>query len=328
VIRFARGSFSVLAMAVKKPQSAYFLWMNANREKFIAELNGEKGFGPMAKLASEKWKVITEAEKKPFDEQAKKEKDAFEEYKKTEEGQKALGEKKEAKQDKKDAKIKKDIKSAVKSVEKDDKLKRPLSSYFMWINANRDGVVAKMEGKPSTGEITKKCADVWRNLSEAEKKPWDDKAKKAKDEHDDFLKSPEGEALLAAYKDATQTAKAEVKGAPVEKAPAEKKQKDDKPDKAESPGTKKRPKKEEAAKAEPSPKKAKGKNAKAEVAGVVLDDATVAAAEKAGFGPQLRNLAKRDDIIAKGCEAKALLKALQSSDGLVNKAKAALLGGA
>jgi len=235
-------------MSVKKPQTAYFLWMNANREKFTAELNGEKGFGAIAKLASEKWKVITEAEKKPFEEQAKKEKDAFEEYKKTEEGQKALGEKKEAKQEKKDAKIKRDMKSAVKSVEKDDKLKRPLSAYFMWINANRDGIVAKMEGKPSTGEITKKCADVWRNLPEAEKKPWEDKAKKAKDEHDAFLKSPEGEALLAAYKDATQTAKSEVKGAPVEKAPAEKKQKDDKPEKAESPGTKRgRAKKEEAA---------------------------------------------------------------------------------
>jgi len=103
--------------------------------------------------------------------------------------------------------------------------------------------------------------------------------------------------------------------------------KTDKPDKAESPETKKRPKKEVAAKAEPSPKKAKGKNAKVEAAGIALDDATVAAAEKAGFGPQLRNLAKRDDIIAKGCEGKALLKALQSSDGLVNKAKTTLLGG-
>ena len=71
-----------------------------------------------------------------------------------------------------------------------------------------------------------------------------------------------------------------------------------------------------------------GKTAKAGAAGVTLDDAIVAAAEKAGFGAQLRNLAKRDDIIAKGCEGKALLKALQSSDGLVNKAKATLLGGA
>jgi len=306
--------------------------MNANREKFTAELGGEKGFGAIARKASEAWKVITEADKKPFDELAKKEKEAFEEFKKTPEGQKALEETKDGKKDKKDAKTKRDMKSAVKSVEKDDKLKRPLSSYFMWINASREGIVAKMEGKPSTGDITKKCAEVWRGLSEADKKPWDDKCKKLKDEHEEYLKSPEGVAALAAYSDATKSAKAEVKGAPVEKAPVEKKPKEDKADKAdESPeASKKRPKKEAAGKAEPSPKKAKGKIEKkpAAAAGIQLDDAIVAAAEKAGFGAQLRNLAKRDDLIAKGCEGKALLKALESSDGLVNKAKAVLLGGA
>jgi len=315
--------------------TAYFLWMNGNREKFTAECEkkGEKGFGAIAKLASEKWKVITETEKKPWEDKAKKEKEAFEEFKKTPEGQKALEEKKDEKKDKKDAKTKKDIKSAVKSVEKDDKLKRPLSAYFIWLQASREGIVAKMEGKPSTGDITKKCAEVWNNLG-TEKKPWDDKAKKAKDDYEAYLKSPEGEAAMAAYTEATKTAKAEVKGAPAEKAPVEKKEKAekaekaDKADKEESPAAKKRPRKEASAKAEPSPKKAKGKSAKAEAAGVALDDATVAAAEKAGFGPQLRNLAKRDDIIAKGCEGKALLKALQSSDGLVNKAKATLLGGA
>merc|ERR1712166_904337 len=101
--------------------------------------------------------------------------------------------------------------------EKDDKLKRPLSGYFMFVNEKREGIVAKLEGKHSTGDITKKVADVWKNMSEADKKPWEDKAKKAKEEHDAFLTSPEGEALLAAYKDATLTAKSSVKGAPAEK---------------------------------------------------------------------------------------------------------------
>merc|ERR1711865_466558 len=200
------------------------------------------GFGAIARLASEKWKVITETEKKPWEDKFKEQKEAFEEFKKTPEGQKALDEKKDEKKDKKDAKTKREIKSAVKSVEKDDKLKRPLSSYFIWLQASREGIVAKMEGKPSTGDITKKCAEVWKSVSETDRKPWDDKCKKAKEEYETYLKSPEGEAAMAAYTEATKTAKAEVKGAPAEKAPVEKKQKAEKADKEESPGAKKRPK--------------------------------------------------------------------------------------
>lgn len=324
---------------VKKPQSAYFMWMNATREKIAEELGGKPGFGDVARKAAEKWKAITDAERKPWDDKAKAAKEAFDEFKKTPEGQKALEEKKDEKKGKKDVKTKRDLKSAVKSVEKDDKLKRPLSSYFIWINDNRESITAKMGGKPSTGDITKKCAEVWRGLSEADKKPWDDKAKKLKEEFEAYKASPEGEAAFKAYNDATDEAKSQVKGAPVEKAPAEKKERKNKKDKSDdksddqaesspSPAAKKRPKKQEAAKAEPSPKKAKGKNAKAEAPGVVLDEAILSAAEKAGYGAQLRNLSKRDDIIAKGCDGKALLKALQSNDGLVNKAKLSLLGGA
>ena len=257
---------------------------------------------------------MSEAEKKPWEDKAQKAKDEHEAYLKTPEGEKELAAYKEATGSAKGA-----------PVEKPQALKRPLSAYFMWSQSERETIKAKMEGTPSLGEITKKCAEVWKGLSEAEKKPWEDKAQKAKDEHDSYLKTPEGEKELAAYKEATGSAKADVKDSPAKKK-KEEKCVDNVESPAKSPGPTKRAKKETTDKSEPSPKRAKGK--KAEPAGITLDDATVVAADKAGFGAALRNLAKREEIIAKGCDATALLKALQSSDGLVNKAKATLLGGA
>lgn len=194
----------------------------------------------------------------------------------------------------------------------------------MWTQSERENIKAKMEGTPTIGDITKKCAEMWKGLSDAERKPWEYKAQKAKEEHEAYLKTEDGKAELAAYKDAAGSAKADVKDSPAKKK--EDKNANDTESPRKSPGPKKRAKKETIDKAEPSPKRAKGK--KAEPAGITLDDATLDAAEKAGFTAALRNLAKREDIIAAGYNSAALLKALQESDGLVNKAKGSLLGGA
>jgi len=196
--------------AAKKPLSAYFLFVNAKREG-IQKTLGTKDFGPVTKKAVEMWKAASQAEKKPFEDQAKQQKDVFEKFKATPEGQKALEAKKEERKDKKDDKMNKDVKKAAKAVEKDDKLKKPTSAYFMWSNANREAI-QKAAGTKDFGPVGKKTSEMWKALKPAELKPWEDKQKAAKDAYDKYIKSPEGEAALKAYKEEVSGAKDACKG--------------------------------------------------------------------------------------------------------------------
>jgi len=205
--------------ALKKPQTAYFLWMNANRER-VQTLVGSKDFKSVAAKASELWKAASAKEKAPFEAEAKKQKDAYDAFIGTEAGQKALEEKKAEKKDEKQAKLekeaektkikeekqiareKRECKAAVKAVEKDDKLKKPMSAYFTWLNENRERIT-KMVGGKGGPEVTKKGSQMWKELPEKEKKPFEDRAQKDKAEYESYIATPEGAAALKAYKEAT-----------------------------------------------------------------------------------------------------------------------------
>merc|ERR1712031_148033 len=113
----------------------------------------------------------------------------------------------EAKQEK----LKKDAKKAVKAVEKDDKLKKPSSAYFLFANAKREEI-QKLLGTKDFGPVTKKTTEMWKGLSASDRKPWDDQAQQQKDAYEKYIKSPEGAAALQAYKDEVKGAKADVKG--------------------------------------------------------------------------------------------------------------------
>jgi len=206
----------------KKPASAYFLWMNATREE-IQNKVGSKDFGVVAKKASEMWANISAAAKKPFEDKAKAQKDAFEKFKATPEGQKALEEKKAERKDKQDDKVKKDGKKAAKSVEKDEKLKKPTTAYFLFMNAKREEI-QKLLNTKDFGPVTKKAVEMWKNISEKDRKPFDDEAKAQRDAYDKYVKSPEGMKVLEAYKEEVKIAKGSVKRAPETEgdAPAEK----------------------------------------------------------------------------------------------------------
>merc|ERR1711862_20412 len=121
------------AAAAKKPAIAYFLWLNKNREAIQKEI-GTKDIKLVAVKASELWKAATEQDKKPFEDEAAQQKEAFLKFKETDEGKAALAAKKESRA----------IKAAVKAVEKDDKLKKPTSAYWMWLNDSRDKIKAEL----------------------------------------------------------------------------------------------------------------------------------------------------------------------------------------
>jgi len=57
-----------------------------------------------------------------------------------------------------------------------------------------------------------------------------------------------------------------------------------------------------------------------------LDEAVLAEAAELGYEGALKNLAARPEVVVSGRSARALLDALQTSKGLVNPAKRALLG--
>merc|ERR1712125_110383 len=95
-----------------------------------------------------------------------------------------------------------ECKAAVKSVEKDDKLKKPMSAYFMWLNDNRERITAALGGKGGPA-VTKRGSEEWKALAAKEKSSYEERAKKAKDEYDAYIATPEGAAALKAYKEAT-----------------------------------------------------------------------------------------------------------------------------
>lgn len=197
-------------MEMKKPASAYFIWFNDQREAIQKQL-GTKSLGEVGKKAGEMWKSMSATAKLPWETKAKEQKEAFEKFKATAAGQKALQEKKEAKQEAKEAKVKKDAKKAVKAIEKDDKLKKPASAYFLFANAKREEI-QKLLGTKEFGPVTKKTTEMWKGLSASDRKPWDDQAQQQKDAYEKYIKTPEGAAALQAYKDEVKEAKADVKG--------------------------------------------------------------------------------------------------------------------
>merc|ERR1712151_1005879 len=103
------------------------------------------------------------------------------------------------------------MKKAGKAVEKDEKLKKPQSAYFIYINEKRAEVQEQL-GTKDFGAVTKKVGEMWKELSEAAKKPWNDKAKEQKDAYDKYIASPEGAAALQAYKAQVKDARDDVKG--------------------------------------------------------------------------------------------------------------------
>merc|ERR1711937_883651 len=131
-------------------------------------------------------------------------------FKATDEGKKALQEKKDAKAEEKTEKKKRDCKAAMKAVEKDDALKKPQSAYWMWLNDHREEIAAKA-GSKSVTDVAKKAGEIWKTLSDAQQLPYVKKAKEQKDAYEKFIASDDGQKALKAWKDAKQETKEQFK---------------------------------------------------------------------------------------------------------------------
>jgi hypothetical protein len=307
---------------LKKPTSAYWLWLSDNRERIATMLGSGKG-SEVAKKAGEMWKAVSDADRKPYETKAKEQKDAYDKFLATEEGKKALGDKKAARVEANAEKAKKEekrndraCKAAVKAVEKDDALKKPQTAYWLWLGDNRERIVT-MLGSGKGSEVAKKGGEMWKALADADRQPYERRAKEQKDAYDKYLASDEGAAKLKAFKDATKAAKDQFKS-----KDADKEDDEEEDDDAPSPG-----KRAKSAGLSAAPPSKRGRGAKSSAQEQPLIPADVLKnAEGLNMVEQLRNLMARADVAASGKSPQEMLVALQASSGLVNKAKAKLCG--
>jgi len=235
-------------------------------------------------------------------------------------GEEERAEKQAAKEERKNERA---CKAAVKAVEKDDALKKPQSAYWLWLADNRERITT-MAGTKNVSDVGKKGGEMWKALSEADKAPYDKKAKEQKDAYDKYIASDEGAAKLKAFKDATKAAKDQFKPKEEAKEDEEEAEEEESSPKKDSP--KKRAKTADTS-AAPPPKR--GRGAKSSVQeGPTIPAAVLKEAEGLNLADQLRNLMSRADVMASGKSPQEMLGALQTSKGLVHKAKAELCGGA
>merc|ERR1719221_89348 len=74
---------------MKRPQSAYFQFINASRTK-IAEEHKLSGIAEVGKKAAELWRQMSAEEKKPYEDQWAKDKAAYEAWRESDAGKEAL----------------------------------------------------------------------------------------------------------------------------------------------------------------------------------------------------------------------------------------------
>jgi len=210
-------------------------------------------------------------------------------------------------------------------------MKRPQSAYFQYINANREKI--KEEHKlTSIGDIGKKAAELWKAMSDEDKKPYEDQYRKDKATYEAWKESDAGKEALAKHK--------ALKGGKTEEDDAS-------PKKSPKKGTNKRASskgedEENVAKkaktvSTPSGRgkgRGKGANAKKAVQTQLSESilAKCSAMGVASSGVQYQTLLEKL-LTTEGlanCDQERALEMLKDNDGLLNKVRSLLLasGGA
>lgn len=301
----------------KKAPSAYFLFTNATREA-AQKATGSTKFADVAKYQADRWKTMPAEEKATYEKQAA---DAKVQYEKDLAAFKEAGgvagqrrqEKKAAKQAKADKAAKKEANVG--------KPKAPAGgAYGVYVRKHREEIAKSLPPGHKCTEVSKAAGERWKALSEEAKKPYEAEYQQLKEQYQTELKAwKEAKGISADAKDDDEEEEEEEKSPP-QKADAKKAS----PKKRAAADAKEKPESPPAKKA-----KGAGKGKKKEASspeGPKIPVEIIEQAKKAKLDGALTNLANRQDIVDKNISADKLLDALQKSGGLVNKARAALLG--
>merc|ERR1712093_882282 len=87
---------------------------------------------------------------------------------------------------------KKEKKAKATKVVDPNKPKRAPSAYFIWMGETRSKIIAEHKLDSSkVAEVAKKAGEIWGKMTDAQKKPFEDKAAKAKDQYEKDIASYE-----------------------------------------------------------------------------------------------------------------------------------------
>mmetsp|Transcript_13850 Transcript_13850/g.37044 ORF Transcript_13850/g.37044 Transcript_13850/m.37044 type:complete len:203 (+) Transcript_13850:73-681(+) len=168
-------------MEPTKPVNAYWLWLGENRESLTKEAGSGKG-SAVGKLAGQKWKTMSEAAKKPYEKKAEALKQEY--AQKMADFVAAGGVKGKRKAEKAEAKA---AKGGSKKARKEARaasgqLKKPPTGYWLYLKENREAI-EKAAGSKKPTLVASLAGKKWKAMSDAQKKPFEDKAAKAKAEY-------------------------------------------------------------------------------------------------------------------------------------------------
>merc|ERR1712032_1156218 len=167
-----------------------------------------KNIAEVSKKAGSMWKALSASNKKTYEDSAAKAKEQRAAYIAKVKDSKEFKAYEEEKAAARKKKLKRRVKKEVKAISKDKNLKRPPSAYMAWFSDNRKSIKGK-----NVADTAKKAGSMWKALSAANKKTYEDKAAKAKKTYDDYVASSKGASALKAYKDAVAKARAPLTGA-------------------------------------------------------------------------------------------------------------------
>ncbi|TKW36912.1 hypothetical protein SEVIR_1G012800v4 [Setaria viridis] len=180
----------------KKPCTAYVLWLKDQWAEIKKE-NPEADFKEVTNTLGAKWKALGAEEKQPYEERYRQEKEAYLQVvgqeKREAEAMKLLEEQQmqwtakelleqylKFRQEAEEGDGKKGKRKNSKKVKDPAKPKQPMSAYFVYTQERRAALVAEKKNVPEIGKIT---GEEWKNMTEAQKAPYEEVAKKQKEEY-------------------------------------------------------------------------------------------------------------------------------------------------
>ncbi|TKY60706.1 High mobility group B protein 13 [Spatholobus suberectus] len=172
----------------KRPSPPYILWMKDQWNE-IKRTNPEAEFKEISNMLGAKWKTVSAEEKKPYEEKYHAEKEAYLQVmakeKRESEAMKLL----EEEQKQKTAmelleqymQFKQEAEKRARRTKKDPmKPKHPMSAYFLFTNDRRAALLSENKNFLEVPKIT---AEEWKNMTEGQRRPYEEMAKKNKEKY-------------------------------------------------------------------------------------------------------------------------------------------------